>query len=42
VGLDLPYLGGASHDSRLKVRDIEEVEDRKRVSSAIYRERDLL
>jgi hypothetical protein len=40
VGLDLPHLERAGHDPRLKDRDVdvEDVEDRRRVSTTIYRE----
>jgi len=41
VGLDLPYLRRASHDSCLKDRDVEEVEDRKIISSTIYKEKNI-
>jgi hypothetical protein len=41
VGLDLPSVGRTGHDPRLKDRDVEDVEDRKRASRTIYREKKL-
>ena len=40
----MPYLRRASHDSCLKdrdVEDVEDVEDRKRISSTIYKEKNI-